>query len=157
MSRSHSSGKRPGKLNGEPGQDARRHTGELEVPAPEARSEAGEQEHEEELRGLAEEVAWLARFPSENPNPVLRVSGDGCILYSNKASAPLVDVWQCRAGRPLPDPWRHIVRDALSIGLSQQAEVECRNRVFSLTFAPVVDHGYVNVYALDVTDRKQAV
>ena len=156
MSRSHDSRKRPGKLNGQPGQDARRHPGGPEVPGPEPGSEAAGTAREAELRGLAKEVAWLARFPSENPNPVLRVSADGAMLYSNRASAPLLDTWQCGDGRPLPDPWRHVARDALSSGGNRQAEVECRDRVFSLTFAPVVDYGYVNVYALDVTERKQA-
>jgi len=43
-----------------------------------------------------EEIARLARFPSENPNPVLRISGDGTVLYSNRAGAPLLEVWRCR-------------------------------------------------------------
>ncbi len=33
-----------------------------------------------------QEIADLARFPSENPNPVLRVMPDGTLLYANEAA-----------------------------------------------------------------------
>ncbi len=33
-----------------------------------------------------QELADLARFPSENPNPVLRVMPDGTVLYANDAA-----------------------------------------------------------------------
>ena len=32
------------------------------------------------------ELAHLARFPSENPNPVLRAMPDGAVLYANHAA-----------------------------------------------------------------------
>ncbi len=42
---------------------------------------------EESDRYLAnQELAHLARFPSENPNPVLRVMPDGAVLYANDAA-----------------------------------------------------------------------
>lgn len=103
-----------------------------------------------------EQIEKLARFPAENPNPVLRVSGYGTVIYGNKNSSPLLKVWQCRAGESLPDEWYEVVLDALSSGQSQQTEVKCDGRVFSLTFAPVTDANYVNVYGLDITERKQA-
>ncbi len=33
-----------------------------------------------------QEIADLVRFPSENPNPVLRVMPDGTVLYANDAA-----------------------------------------------------------------------
>ena len=33
-----------------------------------------------------QELPLLARFPSENPNPVLRVMPDGTVLYANDAA-----------------------------------------------------------------------
>ncbi|HDY87203.1 MAG TPA: hypothetical protein ENH82_03690, partial [bacterium] len=52
-----------------------------------------------ERKKAEEEIANLAKFPSENPYPVLRISADGTILYSNKAASPLLKVWKCRQGR----------------------------------------------------------
>jgi signal transduction histidine kinase len=103
-----------------------------------------------------EEISRLARFPSENPNPVLRVTTDGTIIYANEASLPLLDVWGCQVGQLLPDDWRKFTFDVLSSGSYKDAEVECGNRILSLTFAPVADADYLNVYGLDVTERKRA-
>lgn len=98
----------------------------------------------------------LARFPEENPNPVLRILADGVIIYSNKAAAPLLKAWQYQQGQRLADRWHMYVRDALKSGVNQQADIECAECIFSVTFAPVSDSDYVNVYGLDITDRKRA-
>ena len=103
-----------------------------------------------------EEIARLAKFPDENPNPVLRVSGEGTVLYANRSSYPLLDVWRCRQGGRLPDDWRRVLHDGLGAQPSYRTELKCGERVFSLTFAPVADSSHVNVYGLDITERKQA-
>jgi len=109
-----------------------------------------------EQKKTEEQIAKLAKFPAENPNPVLRISSRGTVVYANKASASLLEVWGCRVGQSLPHPWHELVLDALSSGQSQQTEVKCDGRIFSLTFAPVVDANYVNVYGHDITERKKA-
>ncbi len=103
-----------------------------------------------------EQVVKLAKFPAENPNPVLRISGYGTVIYGNKAGRPLLKSWGCRVGKSLPDRWHVYVLDALSSCQSQQTEVKYDGRIFSLTFAPVVDANYVNVYGHDITERKKA-
>jgi PAS domain S-box-containing protein len=102
------------------------------------------------------EESSLAKFPSENPNPVLRVANDGTILYANKASQPLLNVWGCQIGQRLPDQWCQFTADVISSGSSEDIELECEDRVFSVTFGPVMDADYVNLYGLDITRRKQA-
>jgi len=109
-----------------------------------------------ERKKAEEQIEKLAKFPAEDPNPVLRVSGYGTVIYGNKNSSPLLKVWQCRVGESLPDEWYEVVLDALSSGQSRQTEVKCDGRIFSLTFAPVTASNYVNVYGLDITERKKA-
>ncbi len=103
-----------------------------------------------------ETITKLAKFPSENPSPVLRISREGTVLYGNEASRSVLDAWECSEGQIVPNEWRELVIDALETGSSRRTELECDDRVFSLTFAPVVGSNYVNVYALDVTERKRA-
>ncbi len=110
-----------------------------------------------ERKQAGEEISKLARFPSENPAPVLRVAGDGTILYANQAALPLLNVWGCQVGQLLPEYWCEFVLDVLSSGLSRKdVEVECQDRIFSLTFAPIARANYLNLYGLDITERKQA-
>jgi len=104
----------------------------------------------------AEQIEALAKFPSENPDPVLRVSIDGVVLFANRASEPLLEAWGCRLGQALPPEWTTVVSDALASKQKREAEVVCDHQVFNVTFAPVADAGYLNLYARDITERKRA-
>ena len=101
-------------------------------------------------------IANLARFPSENPNPVLRVSKNGIVLYHNNASKPLLTAWGYKANKPLPSALRKKIIKTIESGRPVATEVECGERIFAVTFAPVKETDYVNIYGLDISDRKAA-
>ncbi|MFB3115645.1 MAG: ATP-binding protein, partial [Nitrospirales bacterium] len=107
-----------------------------------------------ERKRAQEEISSISKFPDENPNPILRLSQDGTILYHNKASAPLLNLWDCRAGESISGPWCPIVEQAFQSREPQQTEVTVGERIYSLNLAPIVDSGYLNIYALDITERK---
>jgi len=109
-----------------------------------------------ERRRAEEQIRGLARFPAENPSPVLRVSREGSLLYANEASLPLLEAWRCGVGQAIPERWRGVVGEVLGSGRGQASEVGCAGRTFSLTFAPVPEAGYVNLYGLDITERVRA-
>jgi PAS domain S-box-containing protein len=102
-----------------------------------------------------DERSKLSKFPDENPNPVLRISRDGSVLYSNKPSKPLLELWGYQEDESLPGEWLRYATDALREDSPQQANAICGDRVYSLTFAPIKDFGYVNVYGLDITDLRR--
>ena len=109
-----------------------------------------------ERKQADEEILSLAKFPSENPNPVVRISGQGEILFGNKASSLLLNAWQGREGQLLSERWRQFVADTLRDGKTREVDICAGGGVFSVTVAPMTDSNYVNVYGLDITDRKQA-
>ena len=87
----------------------------------------GRYKQQQKLAEAEEEIASLAKFASENPSPVLRVSGDGGILCCNKASSPLLGFWGCRQGQLLPERWRSFAVEALDSTEPQETEIQCGN------------------------------
>ena len=109
------------------------------------------------VRKRAEEVIEsLARFPRENPNPVLRISADGVILYANAGSAPVLATWGVHSGEKAPAEWQEITAQALKCESNRVVEISCDNCMFSITVVPVAAAGCVNLYGLDITERERA-
>jgi PAS domain S-box-containing protein len=102
-------------------------------------------------------IADLAKFPRENPNPVLRISCEGELLYANAASEAVLETWRCRPGGTLSEPWCSIIRTAASEKTAKTHDLQCGHRVYSLSIVPVADKGYVNVYAMDITEQRRAL
>ncbi len=111
-----------------------------------------------ERKQAEREIKNLAKFPSENPDPVLRIARDGTIIFANNAAHPLLDAWsnQGQEGAALPRQWSKLAGDVLISGQRKDIENEYNDRTFLVTFAPVIEAGYVNLYARDITKRKQA-
>ncbi len=103
-----------------------------------------------------EQVALLAEFPEQNPNPVLRIGDDGTVLYSNRAGEAVLDLWECERGQKLRGQWFEHLQTAFGSGKPLQIETGLCGRIYSLTLAPVVESGFVNIYGLDITGAKQA-
>ncbi len=109
-----------------------------------------------ENKQMLEAITDLAKFPEENPFPVLRVTSDGVVLYGNKASRELLQGLQCHIDSVLPEKWQDEVRKAFSSGTRKTFDTRCGERVLSLNIVPVVEQGYINIYANDITERRAA-
>jgi PAS domain S-box-containing protein len=109
-----------------------------------------------ERKQAEQQIESLARFPAENPNPVLRLRPDGAILYANEASQPILRAWGCAVGDDAPPVWRAVVAAAFAERSSRYVDVQPAGRVWSFFVTPVIEAGYINLYGRDITDRKQA-
>ncbi len=93
----------------------------------------------------------LSKFPSENPNPVLRVDPEGLVIYANRGSRSLLATWQTAIGEKVPPVWGQRIAKALSDQRPTPFEEQVGPAFFSLVITPVPAHGYVNIYGMDVT------
>jgi class 3 adenylate cyclase len=93
----------------------------------------------------------VTKFPDQNPNPVLRFSRDGRLIYVNAAGEPVRRALGVRVGDSLPVGLREQVRDLAAREEIERMEVEDDGQVFSLLIVPVYEFGFINVYGTDIT------
>ncbi|MBF0516164.1 MAG: PAS domain S-box protein, partial [Nitrospirae bacterium] len=111
-------------------------------------------------RTLEEERESVARFPEENPDPTIRLCHDLDVIYSNRASKPLLHHlgFQENGGHwtAAKDIWQDTIVGALDSGAVSIVEMPVDEQVFALTVTPMQDMSYVNLYGHDVTELKSA-
>lgn len=109
-----------------------------------------------ERKRAEEQVGLLAAFPSENPDPVMRVGQDGTLIYANQSSRRLLDSWDGGIGRVLSEPLATSVSRVFASDRREDVEVQCDGRTIVIRLVPVVEAGYVNLYGRDITERRLA-
>jgi len=103
-----------------------------------------------------QELADLARFPSENPNPVLRVMPDGAVLYANDAAIAVNGLLKGRKKSALARDLASVVAEASRTAEVLETEFESVDRVFAFSIAAVTGETYTNIYGRDITDHRRA-
>ena len=99
-----------------------------------------------------EKIADMARFPLENPNPVLRVSNK-YILLANKASQELFLIGE---GSMIPKVLQEHVNKSFSENHNLEIELNIKDQFYTLFIVPMKDRGYANIYGMNITARKEA-
>jgi len=102
------------------------------------------------------EVRLLSLMPEENPNPVLRLTPQGEVVYSNSVAAGLVEQLNARPDGVFARTIRDVVTDAVASGERREIELDFEGRTYMTVIAPVPELGHVNLYASDITARKSA-
>jgi len=109
-----------------------------------------------EQKKAEKEIQDWAKFPSENPDPVLRIAKDGTILYANKAAQKHGCNHNRKKKAVVPDVLKKAVVSSLRSGFTEEVEVECGNQIFSFVVAPIPEAGYVNIYGRNITEANAA-
>lgn len=103
-----------------------------------------------------DEILSLARFPTEDPSPVLRIARDGKLLFVNQAGLKRLVNWRLQIGQLVLPMLRDLVFRALESGLEEQCDLEHGEQVYSFHIVPIVKSNYANLYGLDITVQKLA-
>jgi PAS domain S-box-containing protein len=112
------------------------------------------QARNKQLEQAQKEIDVLARFPAENPNPIVRLTLDLKVSYNNRASEKtfLADFGISPNG---------VEDDELKVSLNTMIEqgqdivkliLTRNNRHYSISLRVVNEFGYVNIYATDITN-----
>lgn len=104
-----------------------------------------------------EERESVERFPSEAPNPVIRIDRELNILYKNNAAKQMFlslgfddkdDSWIA------DETWNSLIADALNSGQESDIEITTVEKTFLFTVVPVEGMDYINIYGHDISKRK---
>tara|TARA_B100001750_G_scaffold71219_1_gene56828 strand:- start:1315 stop:2700 length:1386 start_codon:yes stop_codon:yes gene_type:complete len=103
------------------------------------------------------EIEGLARFPEENPHSVIRISGDGEVIFANApAKRQILKKLGVGVGEKIPDEIYSTVEETLGSGDYLDVDHNLGGRIYACTFVPVVEHSYVNIYGVDITEKISA-
>lgn len=110
-----------------------------------------------ERKKIEDEIKILSRMPAENPDPIMRVTKDGQIIYANRSSDKLLDFCGCKLSDHLGDAWKNAISESFEKNENRTIELSVCGFVWEFVIAPIADMGYVNVYGRDITKLKDAI
>ena len=104
------------------------------------------------------EITSLSKFPSENPNPVIRIDKEGMVIYSNDAGKIQLKKLESKVGSKAPKIF-YSLTDKLLKGKDKKPgllDVQLGDKTYEFIISYIEDTDYANLYGRDVTDRIKA-
>ena len=103
------------------------------------------------------EIQSVARFPEENPNPVMRISAAGELLYANAAAKELLASMGWEKDKPLPGALLEPVQGAAEDGANLEFALPSpTGKVYSFSLSDSTKTDYINLYGRDITEKVKA-
>ncbi len=112
------------------------------------------QQQIEQRKQAEESMISTALLPDESTYPIVRMMKSGEIIYFNRSSSLLFKKTP-KIGMPAVEEWTRLGAKVLQYNETKTMEWCCKDRSYILNFVPIVDREYVNIYAFDITLRKQ--
>ena len=111
-----------------------------------------------EQKKIEKEIESLSRFPSENPNPVMRMNDKNLIIYANEPAKSILQ----QLGNEKRSKLLKFLQDSVT-GQGKKkntklkaVEIKIGKSIYEFTVVPIKDFGYFNIYGRDITGRKKA-
>ena len=98
----------------------------------------------------------LARLPDENPNPVLRVTEEGTVLYANRAALALEGLLDGAGKGRVNDDLLRVIRVTAEAHVIGKATHETAEQSYAFSIIPVAGEPYLNLFGHDVTEEVSA-
>jgi len=97
----------------------------------------------------------IDRIPTQNPNPVLRLSRTGKVTFANPASALVQQALGAAVGAELDPTVFARILAAGDAPAHPTLEVEAEGRIFRLRVVSMYEYDAINVYGTDITAARQ--
>ena len=105
-----------------------------------------------------QEIKSLSKFPSENPNPVLRIDHKGQMLYSNQACKKKLKNLGSFKEKFAPRQILDLISDTLKERSERSSiiDISFGKKEYKFFITPIKEAGYINIYGIDITVQKKA-
>ncbi|WP_292391143.1 PAS domain-containing sensor histidine kinase [Methanosarcina sp. UBA5] len=97
----------------------------------------------------------MDQFLAKTPNPLLSITKDGIVNYSNDAAEPLLREWGVKIGENLPPNITDLVQRVISLNSPEKLDVKAGNRVYLVVFSPLPKKECVNISGFDITEHRE--
>ena len=95
----------------------------------------------------------LKKFPDQNPNPVIRVSGDGILEYYNHPSKSIIEFYNLKINKKIGSDLLEHINIAISKKIhSFEIKIESLSYSFKCVYVKELDG--INIYGTDITAKK---
>lgn len=101
-----------------------------------------------------ERARSYARFPLENPNPVLRVDCFGDILLTNNAANRIIEELATSSSEQKA-AWKDMLSLAADLQISGRVDVDVGSSLYEFDIHHIEGKDYTNIYGSDVTAIRQ--
>ena len=95
---------------------------------------------------IEKERILIAKLPSQNPGPILRVAENGKLLYINEAGIKLLPDWQLIINEIIPPRIKDIIDPIFIKGTNIEFELGYHEFIYSFYAVPFIEEGYINLY-----------
>lgn len=100
-------------------------------------------------------MEYLAQLQQESPHPVMRISLDGKIIYSNPSAQSICRNWLLEYGNYVPDTVFQTISQLNSLHSEEILVINVADRIYSLRLVFIPKEVYINIYFTEITELKQ--
>jgi class 3 adenylate cyclase len=97
----------------------------------------------------------IAKFPEQNPNPILKVTREGQLIFANQACKLITATWSIAQGDLLPEEMMYYLKKSSGSHGTSPVEVSVANRHYRFSIVPVDEFDFINIYGTDITDTRE--
>jgi PAS domain S-box-containing protein len=109
------------------------------------------------LKRAQKEISKMANFAQVNSNALIRIDVEGKVLFTNESGEKILKQWKVDANGVIEKfSVKKIIKHAFALNEEQRLNLQVNKRIFSVKFRPVIEKGFVNIYAEDITEAKLA-
>lgn len=112
-------------------------------------------QQKEDLKKANKAIHDIALFPTQNPDPLIRINFEGDVLINNPAAA-LLDFFVYEGAQLRNDEFFKIIAGKIDkSNLRWNIEASSGDKVYSFVCVTMINEGYINIYGRDITERKK--